>query len=207
MEDSKKPKTVQDRLVRGLHAVGKFATAGGGLVGSSWIMQRIPLMNAPMWAQRVVPGLAGIILALIVKSFSKKSGSYADNLATGVGLAGVMDIIKKTIGDKLPAGIASAIPTLSGVGRMGYVQNYGAYPPSYYRDNVQGLGNTAYALQGPGMGRVGNTAYALQGPGMGRVGNTAYALQGMSMMTNGGSRSMGNNMLQGLGAQRMLLGQ
>ena len=166
----------------------KFGSATVGLMAGSFGMQHIPAVGPPIVA-KALPGLAGMTLAFLIGS--KSQNENVKSLALGLGLAGFADLVKKTVGDKLPPALNSAIPTLSGIGmptlrklgmptlralngmgQPGYkAVNQGDYPPSYYRDNAfQGVmgGDSAYNLQG-----VGNAnPYDLSGAG-------PYALMGV----------------------------
>lgn len=160
--------------------LGKFGSAAAGLAVGSFVMKKIPPVGPPI-VQKTLPGLAGMTIAYLVGM--KADNEYVKSGALGLGLAGFADVVKKTIGPRLPAALNDAIPSLSGMGVMpamrslnamptmrslnglgvpGYAAvNQGDFPPSYYKENAfQGLGNTAYKLEG----RMGNTAYDLEGP-------------------------------------------
>lgn len=146
--------------------LGKFSSAAAGLAVGSLIMKKIPPVGPPI-VQKTLPGLAGMTIAYLVGM--KADNEYVKSGALGLGLAGFADVVKKTVGPKLPAMLNDAIPTLSGpayrplngLGVPGYAAvNQGDFPPSYYKEAAfQGLGNP-YALEGG----MGNTAYKLQGP-------------------------------------------
>jgi hypothetical protein len=92
----------------------------------------------------------------------------------GLGAGGALDIVRKTLGDKIQF-LADNVPALSGPGRYAAV-NTGDTGWNYYRDNsLQGLGD-AYALSGMSMQGI-----SMQGLGQG--GNmsaaNAFALNGL----------------------------
>ena len=136
-------------------SVGKFGSAAAGLAAGSFIMKKIPAFG-PAIVQKLLPGAAGIALAIFIDS--KFDNAYARSAAMGLGLAGVVDIAKKTLGAKVPF-IDQALPSLSGIG---YVQNYGDYPAEYFSQanaaRLQGVGD-AYQL----MGLSNGNAYQLMG--------------------------------------------
>lgn len=137
--------------------LAKFGSAAGGLVIGSMVMRRIPAFGPPI-VQKLLPGTIGMVLAyLLAKKFSNE---YVKNAAMGLGLAGFVDVVKKFTEGKagLFATINSSLPALSGIG---YVQNYGEYPPSYFAPKKIGMGNideNAFALSG-----IDQEAFSLSG--------------------------------------------
>lgn len=151
---------------------GKYAAGVLGLMGSYFLLSKIPKSNIAI-LDKIVPGIAAMTVAYVV-------GSRVDNpaakfAASGLGIAGAADLIKKTVGPMLPAILQSALPTLSGFGYPGYkAVNTGDYPPNYYKDNAfQGLGTNPYALSG-NEPLLGTSPYALSG-----MGTNPYALSGV----------------------------
>jgi hypothetical protein len=126
--------------------LAKFGSAAGGLVVGSMLMKRVPAFGPPI-VQKLLPGSVGMILAYFL---AKKFGNeYVKNAAMGLGLAGFVDVVKKFTDGKtgLLATVNQSLPALSG---LGYVQNYGEYPPTYF-GKPTGMGNVdqnAFSLQG-----------------------------------------------------------
>lgn len=137
--------------------LAKFGSQAGGLVLGSIVMKKVGEVlpaSLPAIAQKIIPGALGMVLAFFL---NKKFGNqYVKNAAMGLGLAGFVDVLKKVTAD-IPAlqQVSTALPTLSGLGRIGYVQNYGDYPPNYFLDSNRQLSR---ALSGPN-----ETAYNLMG--------------------------------------------
>lgn len=161
---------------KAVSVVGKYAAGVVGLVGSYFLLSKIPKSNQPI-IDKVLPGIVAMTAAYVI-------GSRVDNptakfASAGLGIAGAADLIKKTVGPMLPSMLQNALPTLSGLGYPGYrAVNQGDYPPNYYKDNAfQGLGTNPYALSGG----MGTNPYALSGnePLMGGMGTNPYALSGV----------------------------
>lgn len=125
--------------------LAKFGSAAGGLVVGSLVMKRIPAFGPPI-VQKLLPGVIGMVLAYLLNS--KFNNAYVKNAALGLGLAGFVDVVKKfTDGstNSLLSTVNSSLPALSG---LGYVQNYGEYPPSYFARQLNGVDQEANSLQG-----------------------------------------------------------
>lgn len=144
--------------------LAKYGSTAAGLVLGSMIMKKIPAFGPPI-VQKLLPGTVGMVLAVVLGK--KFSNEHVKAAALGLGLAGFVDVLSKlTAGQTgVLATVNSALPTLNGLGRVGYVQNYGDYPPSYFMDTqraytnpLNGLSSNAYQLQGPDGG-----GYQLQG--------------------------------------------
>lgn len=125
--------------------LAKFGSAAGGLVIGSLVMKRIPAFGPPV-VQKLFPGAAAMILAYFLSR--KFSNDYLKNASLGLGLAGFVDVVKKfTDGQTgVLAQVNNSLPALSG---LGYVQNYGQYPPEYFA--TPKLGNAdqqAFSLTG-----------------------------------------------------------
>jgi len=125
--------------------LAKFGSAAGGLVLGSLVMKRIPAFGPPI-VQKLLPGVIGMVLAYLLNA--KINNAYVKNAALGLGLAGFVDVVKKfTDGstNSLLSTVNSSLPALSG---LGYVQNYGEYPPSYFARTLNGADQEALSLQG-----------------------------------------------------------
>lgn len=145
----------------------KFGAGAAGLTGGVLAMRLINSKtpaNAPALVKKVLPGLAGMLLAYFINA--KTSNDKLKSVAFGLGLAGFADVLKKTVGDKV-AFINDNVPSLSGTGYAAV--NQGDFPPSYYLKNAfQGVpvnGDSSYSMMGV---PVNGSAYALNG--------SAYAL-------------------------------
>lgn len=137
--------------------LAKFGSQAGGLVLGSIVMKKVGEVlpaSLPAIAQKIIPGALGMVLAFLLNK--KFSNEYVKNASMGLGLAGFVDVLKKITAD-IPAlaQVSNALPTVSGLGRIGYVQNDGDYPPSYFLDSnrqmsrpLSGINETAYNLTG-----------------------------------------------------------
>jgi hypothetical protein len=114
---------------------GKFGSAAAGLAVGTFVMKKIPAFGPPI-VQKLAPGLAGMLLAYFIST--KATNEYAKSAALGLGLAGFVNALKNTVGDKLP-GFLSENLALSGVG---YVQNTGEYGPDWFAQPVNGFENS-----------------------------------------------------------------
>lgn len=135
--------------------LAKFGSAAGGLVVGSLVMKRIPTFGPPI-VQKLLPGVIGMVLAYLLNA--KFNNAYVKNAALGLGLAGFVDVVKKfTDGQTgIFATVNQSLPSLSG---LGYIQNYGQYPPSYFaQKQLNGADQEAFSLQGPDQ-----EAFSLQG--------------------------------------------
>lgn len=125
--------------------LAKFGSAAGGLVLGSLVMKKIPAFGPPI-VQKVLPGAAGMILAYFLGS--KFQNQYIKNAALGLGLAGFVDVVKKFT-DGQTSGVLKTVneslPALSG---LGYVQNYGQYPPEYFARKLGNVDQAAFSLTG-----------------------------------------------------------
>jgi len=134
--------------------LAKFGSAAGGLVLGSMVMKRIPTFGPPI-VQKLLPGVIGMVLAYLLNA--KVNNAYVKNAALGLGLAGFVDVVKKFTDGQTGAlaTVNAALPALSG---LGYVQNYGQYPPEYFARKLNGSDREAFSLQGPD-----SEAFGLQG--------------------------------------------
>jgi len=167
----------------GASKVGEFASVGGGLVAGTIVGSKIPSMDfltkVPVvgdWLAKLAPGALLMVLAYV--GGSKLKNEYAQAAAMGLGWAGVLDALRRS---GALAKINEMFPT--GLSGLGLVQNYAAYPASYFLDSnradggrtLSGLGENGISLQGPG-----DAGGGLQGNGISLQGQdkTGTSLQG-----------------------------
>ena len=173
----------------------KFLAAGGGIASSAFALKKLDGVipaSVPPLAKKIAPGLATALVAYFLST--KVSDDRAKALMLGLGAGGVLDLIRKTLGDKIKF-LQDNVPALSDIPRYRAV-NTGGVGWDYYRDNslqgLQGLGD-AYALNG-------DTTQSMQGIAM-----QGIAMQGLG--AQGGAMSAANGYaLNGLGSAYALNG-
>lgn len=155
----------------------KFLEVGGGIGVGAFGLKKLDSFiptSVPVLAKQIAPGLATALVAFVAST--KVNNEHAKMALLGIGAGGMLDIVRKTLGPKIKF-IADNTPALSG--QPGYAAvNTGGVGWEYYRDNsLQGLGNSAYALNGTSM-----QGTSMQGANMSQMnsyalsGNNAYAL-------------------------------
>lgn len=156
----------------------KFLAAGGGIASSAFALKKLDTVipaSVPPLAKKIIPGLATALVAYFLST--KVSDDRLKALMLGLGAGGALDLIRKTLGDKIKF-LQDNVPALSGMPAYRAV-NTGGVGWDYYRDNsLQGVGD-AYALNG-------DTTQSMQGiamQGLGQGGNMSaangYALNGL----------------------------
>lgn len=163
----------------GLSAAAKFGEVAVGLTASAVALKQvdslIPVGTNDM-IKKLAPGLATALIAFFAST--KIKNPHLQMGLIGIGTGGFVDILRKTLADKVKF-IADNAPAMSGLsGQSGYAAvNTGGVGWNYYRDNsLQGLGD-AYALNG-------GPSYALSGTSM-----QGTSMQGTSMQGYGGGAS------------------
>lgn len=165
---------------------GKFGSAAAGLALGRLVTSRIPALDflnkipvVGAYLAALAPGSLVMVLAYLAGK--KFNNDYADYGATGLGLAGFIDILKRTgLLDKVNSMIPGA--NLNG---LGIVQNFGAYSPDYFLKS--NWAERAPALNGPGadarsfslQGISDTGAFGLQGA---ESDKKAFGLQGLGCM-------------------------
>ncbi len=156
----------------------KFLAAGGGIAGSAFALKQLDKVipaSVPVVAKKIMPGLATAVVAYF--GSTKVTDERLKALLLGLGAGGMLDIVRKTLGDKIKF-LQDNVPALSGM--PGYRSvNTGGVGWDYYRDNsLQGLGD-AFALNG-------DTSTSMQGIAMQGIGEggamsaaNSYALSGV----------------------------
>lgn len=155
----------------------KFLAAGGGVAASAFALKQLDRVlpaSVPALAKKIIPGLATAGLAFYLST--KVSDDRLKSLTLGIGAGGALDVVRKTLGDKIPF-LQKNLPALNGM--PGYRSvNTGGVGWDYYRDNsLQGLGE-AYQLMGES--QMSMQGIAMQGLGNGGDMSAAngYALNG-----------------------------
>jgi len=170
--------------------LGKFGSATAGVVVGSVVASKIPSLDFLSKIPGVGPFLAklapgALVMLLAYLASEKFKNDYVENGSIGVGLAGFVDVLRRTgILEKINKMIPGS--GLSGVGGgmrgLGLVQNYGAYSPDYFLKSnwatrpLNGVGSPdakSFSLQGSD-----KQSFSLQGPGE----TKAFGLQGLGCM-------------------------
>jgi hypothetical protein len=154
----------------------KFLAAGGGIAGSAFALKKLDSVipaSVPLIAKKIMPGLATALVAYFAST--KVTDERLKALLLGLGAGGALDIVRKTLGDKIKF-LADNVPALSGM--PGYRSiNTGDTGWNYYQTNsLQGMGD-AYALSGS----QSMQGTSMQGMGEGGAMSAAdsYALSGI----------------------------
>jgi hypothetical protein len=161
----------------------KFLAAGGGIASSAFALKKLDTVipaSVPPMAKKIIPGLATALVAYFLST--KVTDDRLKALMLGLGAGGALDLIRKTLGDKIKF-LQDNVPALSDIPRYRAV-NTGGVGWDYYRDNsLQGIGD-AYALNGDNtqsMQGIAMQGIAMQGLGQGGAMSAAngYALSGL----------------------------
>jgi hypothetical protein len=164
-------------IVKSAKESGKFGAGTAGLLAGGLLVSKLPTLDA----LKKIPGV-GEILSQLAPGMLLMFGAFIANMKTdndyiknglyGVGMAGVLDILRRT---GLLAKINNAADT--GLKGLGIVQNFGAYSPDYFMKSnwaerpLNGLGaadTKAFTLQGNDANSFGlqgskEKSFALQG--------------------------------------------
>lgn len=143
-----------------------FGAGTLGLLGGGFLLGKIPAFGPPI-LQKIFPGTVGMILAfLVVKKFGGKDKEYINAIAFGLGLASFATAVNSlTSGSAGTDTIAGKINKATALPRLGYVQNYGNYPPEHfmYRSGNESLPLSMNGLRG--LRGADSDAWKLQGTG------------------------------------------
>lgn len=126
-----------------------FGAGTLGLVGGSFLLGKIPAFGPPI-LQKLFPGAVAMLTAFFVsKKFSDNAAAKA--IAFGLGLAGFANIVNNlTAGSAGQDTIVGKINKATALPRLGYVQNYGQYPPEHfmYKSGNESLPMSMNGLRG-----------------------------------------------------------
>ena len=140
---------------KSVSTVVNFGAGTLGLLGGTFVIGKVPAFGPPI-VQKLLPGALSMTAAFFI---AQKFDGPGQAIAFGLGLAGFANVVNKltaasagqdTVMGKLNK--ATAIPSL------GYVQNYGGYPPEHF---MYRSGNASVAMEG----LRGMNAFKLQGAG------------------------------------------
>lgn len=135
---------LKKETVKTVSTLGKFGSGAAGLALGTLVMRNVPAVGPPMVA-KFLPGVVGVALATWLGI--KAKSEYAKAAGLGLGVAGFVNILFNAVGkDKLPDIIKNNL-ALNGVG---YVQNYGGYPPSWFNTGKNPVNGFDRGLMGVG---------------------------------------------------------